>query len=175
MATTVEAVLVELWKLVTAGADPKTLVLVNASKVATQVQATPEVVGQILTDLGCGRRKIRLASGQRTNMRTFLVRNLPPVQADRQTLETPTAETSLPAGILPKGFPIDPTCTRCYATLPPYMRALGICGDCLTVSQEDVQSIPGARYGGAQAQAQHDEPRMYGYYPVPVAPGYSHR
>lgn len=52
-----------------------------------------------------------------------------------------------PLVILPHGFALDPTCSRCYATLPHYMRALGICGDCLAASQEDVRSIPGARYG----------------------------
>lgn len=53
----------------------------------------------------------------------------------------------VPVVLLPHGFALDPTCSRCYATLSHYMRALGICGDCLAVSQEDVRSIPGARYG----------------------------
>lgn len=42
----------------------------------------------------------------------------------------------------------DTHCTRCGEPLPLYMRALGLCGDCLTESQREVRSIPGPRYRG---------------------------
>jgi len=178
MSTTKAEVLQALWMLAPVDADDGARVLVNPTELAARLGCAAEEAGQALTDLGCGRTRLRLPNGQRVYQRTFRVADLPPIQPagtpaqiDRQTPETPPAETRLPAGILPHGFPIEPNCSRCYEPLPSYMRALGICGDCLTASQQEVRSVPGARYGCVGAIRGQEPASMY-YVP---GPGYSRR
>lgn len=50
-------------------------------------------------------------------------------------------------------FAYEPNCRQCGELLPAWALALGMCGDCLTDSQQAVRSIPGARYGASDGSS----------------------
>jgi hypothetical protein len=165
--------------------------VVSPQEVSEALGVTPEAIGQQLSALKFGYRKVRVPGAhfrdiRRVNMRVLPVKDLPALAPDPPPPRSSPAPPAPPAA--PKTDPqwearsrsrlvqtpgLATHCGRCYATLPSYLQPVGVCGDCLMEQEQrqPLRRIPGPQYGRIElvvaAQTAAQQSRYWGTVPGP--------